>query len=456
MNCTIGVDIGSSSIKAVLFAPEIPKVLKSENRPLNSRVLSLPLGRFEENPISISDLVLEVLSVLAQYARENDHKIKAIALTGQMHGGLMVDEKLKPLKNFITWQDKRGDEIAASGKTFADELAEISVKDPTGAGIHTGFLITTMYWYHKTNTPIPSNENVKILGIYDWLTSILVGRAVTDISSAAAWGCYDPILLEWRSDLLAAASIDPQMLPEVAEPGAELGKIDKAISQEIGLDADVGIYGSIGDTQGAYLGSECKTDEVLINIGTGSQSMWEMPRTAQMEATEGTDIRYLRDGRYIACAPTLAGGEAYRLVCDFFRETVRAFAGIEITDEDAFSTMNRIAQESSSHGLTFDPIFQGSKFRGDLARGAINGISVDNFHPGQLARALVEGMIEEVARPFFASGEKANRVGLVGAGGAIRRNSALRRVAEERFSVPLRLGRFDDEAAVGAAMLCGR
>jgi sedoheptulokinase len=182
--------------------------------------------------------------------------------------------------------------------------------------------------------------------------------------------------------------------------------------------------------------------------------MWEISSSRQMKASEGSDIRYLRDGRYLACAPTLAGGEAYRIAMDFFRETARVFTGIEMSAEDTFAIMNRIAEESSSQGMIFDPIFLGSKFRGDLERGSISGITTENFLPGPFIRALMEGMIEEVARPYFAQNEQRSHTGLVGAGGAIRRNSALRHVAEVRFGLPLRMSRFDNEAAVGAAMLC--
>src|ERR1700733_8723316 len=257
MNYNIGVDIGSSSIKAVLFSTEISEVLKAENLPSKSRILSLPPGKFEEYPNAIRTSVLEVLSVLAKYAKEQNHKIRAIAFTGQMHGGLMVDENFNPLTNFITWQDKRGDEIANSGKTYVEELSEISEQDQTGAGIHTGFLISTLYWLHRNNTAILSNGSVKILGIYDWLTSILVGHAVTDISSAAAWGMYDPISMEWRSELLEASGIDKKMLPEIGEPGQDLGKINAKIASELGLDGEIHIHASIGDTQAAYIGSEC-------------------------------------------------------------------------------------------------------------------------------------------------------------------------------------------------------
>ena len=457
MNCTIGVDIGSSSIKAVLFAPEIPVVLKSERRPLMSRFPSLIPGRFEEDPYAIRTEVFEVLLVLAQFAREQNHKIKAIAFTGQMHGGLVVDSNLRPLTNFITWQDKRGDERAPSGKTFVEELSGKTTHDPTGVGIHTGFLITTLCWFARTATPIPgTGPDAKIIGIYDWLTSLLLGRAVTDISSAAACGMYDPISFEWRNELLEAANIDQTMLPEIEEPGKDLGAIDSIIASELSLDKGVHIHASIGDTQAAYIGAECSPDEVLLNIGTGSQSMWEMGVHSGREPSEGTDIRYLRRGRYIACAPTLAGGEAYRVAGEFFREVVHVFAGIEVTIEDTFAVLDRIAEESSSQGMKIDPIFQGSKFRGDLERGSAVGINSDYFHPGPFARALVEGMIEEIAWPYFERRDSSRHTGLAGAGGAIRRNSVLRLVAAKRFDLPLRLGRFDNEAAVGAAMLCGK
>ncbi|MHB8390716.1 MAG: hypothetical protein ACYDBH_14235, partial [Acidobacteriaceae bacterium] len=240
-------------------------------------------------------------------------------------------------------------------------------------------------------------------------------------------------------------------LPAVMEPGAALGTIESRMADRLGLGADVRIHATIGDSQAAYLGSGCGEHELLLNFGTGSQSMWE---TDVPLATNGTDIRYLRDGRYLACAPTLAGGEAYRITAEFFRDVVRKFSRQDISVDEIVTIMDRLAAESDAAGITFEPIFSGSKFRRVGERASIRQIARENFRPGALVRALVVGMVEEVARPYFGRNGEMMHARLVGAGSALRNNEALRKVAEERFGRPLRLPACSDEAALGAALLC--
>jgi xylulokinase len=449
MKTVIGIDIGSSAIKASLFDLDGMNVLHSEHRALEARIVASPIGHFEENPNVIRTQVFDILRSIVQFATVETITIEAIALTGQMHGGLLVDSNLEPATDFITWQDKRGDKIEASGKSYVETLELSAPPDITSVGIRTGFLISTLYWL-SLHHAIPPNS-AYVLGVYDWLTSILVGKPVTDISSAAAWGMFDPITKTWHSELLGIANIPQSFLPEVAEPGSFIGTIRHSLADELGLLRNVHIHASIGDTQAAYLGSECALNEVLINFGTGSQSMWE---TSRLEATEGTDIRYLRNGRYLACAPTLAGGEAYLIAAHFFRDVVKEFSGNELSVKDALSVMDRLALESDSNGLTIDPIFRGSKFRPNTERGSITGVNSENFLPGCFVHALVEGMIEEIAVPYFTRTDNKMPAGIVGAGTALKRNAALRAAAEVRFGHTLRFGRFDEAASVGAAMLC--
>ncbi len=449
MRAVIGIDIGSSAIKAVLFDTEGMLELHSEHRALNSRIADTLQSHFEENPKLVRAQVFDILRSFARFARESAITIEAIAFTGQMHGGLLVDANLDPVTNFITWQDKRGDEPYARKKSFVEKLRASALSDPTGVGIHTGFLISTLFWL-KQQEKIPSRTQY-VLGIYDWLTSILVGRPVTDISSAAAWGMFDPIAKAWRTDLLDLAGIPSSLLPDVVEPGIDLGTISAAVTEELGLTQGIHIHASIGDTQAAYLGSECKPNEILLNFGTGSQSMWE---TTRLEATLGIDIRYLRNGSYIACASTLAGGEAYRIAANFLMEVVKQFTSNEIPLPRTLEIMDRLALISNSDGMTIDPIFRGSKFRANSDRGSILGVSSDNLHPGAVVRALAEGMIEEVAAPYFNRNENQQFVGIVGEGSGFRRNPALQAIAQARFGLPIRTGRFEEGAAVGAAMLC--
>jgi sugar (pentulose or hexulose) kinase len=459
MNVVIGLDIGSSSIKAVLFAPKENRVLRTHRLPLTSRVATRVPGHFEEDPTAIRDTAFTVIRELAAIARDDAHVVRAIGLTGQMHGGLLTDANLDPLSNFITWQDKRGEEIAAGGETYVEELSKHFADDPTGVGIHTGFLLATLHWM-KGNGGFPASTT-KVLGIYDWIASLLAGRAVTDIASAAAWAMFDPIRKLWREDPLQFAGIPLEWLPEIAEPGLDLGCIESTIARDLGITGDVRILATIGDTQASYLGARCGAGEVLLNFGTGSQSMWE---TATPVATDGVDIRYLQHDpqrfkggpRWLATAPTLAGGEAYRIVAEFFRSVARDFTGQELLLDETFAIMDRLSLESGTNGISFDPIFAGSKFaERDWARASITGITTSNLRPASLVRALIEGMIEEIAVPYFRREGHVRHVGLVGGGGGMRQNMALRQVAEARFGLPLRLSECAEEAALGAALLCG-
>ena len=452
MSAVIGVDIGSSAIKAILYGLDNgriranPRIITSE---LQSRIATSP-NRFEEDPILLRDQVFEAIQRLAIIASESRQTITGIAFTGQMHGGLLVDSELNPRTNIITWQDKRGDEIALGGKTYVELLRESVQPDPTGVGIHTGFLAATLYWLVKQDA-MPRAATA-VLGIHDWLTSILLGRAVTDITSAAAWGMYDIITQEWKQDVISAIGIEHNLLPEIAEPGTDLGPIAKNIADRLGLPLDARIHAGIGDTQASYLGSGCSMDEILLNFGTGSQSMWEIQSGGPV-ATEGTDIRYLLGGRYIVTVQTLAGGKAYQIVANFFRDVLREFTNSEIELSKIYPIMDDLARRSNSNGIVLDPIFSGSKFRNELERASIVGLTPANFTSGSLIRSLVEGMIEEISRPYFVREGRLRHSGLVGAGNGLRNNAALREVAERRFGLPLRLSEYEEEAALGAAML---
>ncbi|HWF44030.1 MAG TPA: FGGY family carbohydrate kinase [Candidatus Kapabacteria bacterium] len=456
MSAVIGIDIGSSAIKGVLFEPINDRILHIERKEIASRIATPNAGQFEEDPVLLRDSIFEIIRKLSAYADRGSEKISGIAFTAQMHGGLLVDERLSPLTNIITWQDKRGDETAKNGKTYVETLRELMQHDPTGVGIHTGFLAATLYWLNA-NRVFPKGAS-KVLGIHDWLASLLVGSAVADITSAAAWGMYDIVDHGWRRDVISAMEIGEEILPEIAEPGTDIGKIDSSIAKELDLPENAHVHAGIGDTQASYLGAECTEDEILLNFGTGSQSMWQTQSSSITDAiaTAGTDIRYFSHGRYLVTVPTLAGGKAYRVMAEFFQSVVSAFAETEISLDRMYSVMERIAaavSQPDSGGIHLDPIFSGSKFRDERDRATIAGITDTNFTAANVASALIEGMIEEVAKPYFEREGKIRHIRLVGAGNGLRNNQALREAAERRFGLPMRLSKFEEEAAVGAAKL---
>ena len=117
--------------------------------------------------------------------------------------------------------------------------------------------------------------------------------------------------------------------------------------------------------------------------------------------------------------------------------------------------MNRLAAAvvPGADGLRFHPLFFGT--RSDPgARGSLTGIRADNLSPGHLARALLEGLAEELYRLYTSmGGDIGRRSLLVGAGNAIVRNPLLARILAQRFGRPLHVPAGEGAAAQGAAMM---
>ncbi len=435
MSLVIGVDVGSTAIKAVVWDGN--EVLDARRVAMPGRIATDP-SYYEHDPIAVRDATFELIRQLA-----SGHDITGIAFTGQMHGGLVTDRELNPVTNFATWQDRR--ENAA-----LESLRAVLGNDPTGAGIHPGYLVATVAWW-KANKLLPLHGYA--LGIYDWFASIVAGQPVTDIGSAAAWGMYDPIDKHWREAILQQAGISNEMLPIVYQPGASIGPIDPTIAKSLGISSNAVVCAGCGDTQATYIGSGCKTGDVLLNFGTGSQSMWE---TSQPVKSSGVDVRYLTQGRYLATSPTEAGGEAYRILAEFYRDVLRTLGGQELSLDAIFERMNAVALEDDDTGkssLTFDPAFGGSKVRTVHVGGSLLGLTRENFHASEMIRAILQGMVAEIWGPYRQR-ESENPKRIIGAGSGMRKNPALRMIAEQKCGQPVHLAPSEDEAALGAAKLC--
>jgi sedoheptulokinase len=449
--CTIGIDIGSTSTKGVLYDVESKEVLRLESNSLRPIIQGLPEGRYEEAPEPLREAAYDIIEKLANYATTFSHQVKAICFTGQMHGGLLVDEKLKPLTNFVTWQDKRGDE-SIGGKPLAQSIRErinVSEREGIGTEIHTGFLgVTAASWKREGKL----TENARIIGIYDWIASSIVGRLVSDPSSVAAWGLYN--IKEKRVSLEAVEACGIASLPEIIDVGEVIGPISPiGPIGHINELADAVFVSGMGDTQASYIGSGCKPDEILLNCGTGSQLMIE---TDTFGRYWGTDTRYLGAGKYLIVAPTLAGGKAYAILADFFIDVLQSF-DIDVSDRDSiYERMNELAR-SSSNGINFSPFFLGSRTHGESERASIRGVDANNFTASSITRALIEGMIAEVKEPYDTLPEELRKhTALLASGNGMRRNAALRSVAENAFGLPLRLSNFEEEAALGAAITAAK
>ena len=132
----------------------------------------------------------------------------------------------------------------------------------------------------------------------------------------------------------------------------------------------------------------------------------------------------------------------------FFYKVIKEIAGVELDSETIYKKINELAANGAS-GLIADTRFSGSRLNLDV-RGSISNINQENLTPDNLSRAIIEGMVNELAE-FARLADLSDIKKIVASGNAVRKNSVIREVISNLFNMPCQIGEVIEEAAVGAA-----
>lgn len=430
----IGLDIGTTSISGLIYDLEQRTVLQSvsEEGEHNSQPGTEKWERLQD-PASI---LMQVEGILKQLMA-CEPELSGIGLTGQMHGILYMNSNGLHVSPLYTWQDGRGSLLWDDSLSYAEQLSV-----STGYKVAPGYGLAT-HFYNLQHGLVPEDA-VSLCTIADYIALRLTGCNVPiiDATQAAAIGCYSMLAKDFDRAAIAGAGLDPKILPEVVPPGTCVGETSYGIP----------VYTSLGDNQASFLGSvPAPETALLMNIGTGSQLSVLLPDGA--EAIDGMEMRPYPGGGVLMVGAALSGGKSYALLEHFFRQIIEAYTGEPAGD--IYSLMERVLKEApaGSQGLTVHSQFLGTR-TSPGTRGSIEDISLDNFTPGHLAHAFLEGMVDELHAFYAALQRYTGRVfeHLIGSGNALRTNPVLCAKVQSAFKLPLRLSRSQEEAAVGAAL----
>ena len=440
----LGLDIGTTTISAVVVGMEEREILKAYTIPNGSFIeTDLPWEKIQD-PDKIMQKALGLLEEILQEHQD----IGVIGLTGQMHGIVYLDENGKHISPLYTWQDGRGnipaEKILSEDPVPEDALSEAGrsicgiLEEEYGVKAHTGYGLVT-HLYNCRNNLVPEGA-AKVCTIMDYLGMRLTGRRtpLMHSSNAASLGLYDAKKNGFRADILQKAGADADILPEVT---------DDFIS--VGSYKGIPVSAAIGDNQASFLGSvENAADSVLVNMGTGGQIsiLSDTYFTAK-----GIEARPFVKGHYLLAGSSLCGGRAYALLEHFFRSYAEA-AGI--TGVDHYSVMGKILDEKNDgEKLKVNTTFSGTREKPEK-RGSIKNIGTENFTPKALIGGVLEGMAEELYKMYrkIEKGLAGPKTRMVASGNGIRKNRHLQEVMSEKFGMGLELAKREEEAAYGAAV----
>ena len=452
MAVVLSIDIGTTSISLVAFDADLREPIFSLAAVNSATVIGTASGLHEQQAAAILNTVrLLVDRVLraVQQAQGDTRAIRGIAVTGQMHGIVLVDPDNRPRSNLITWRDRRSTKSSLVRKIHAND----ALAGRCGCRLQPGYGFATLHQLLADNRKLAAELRagaVRVCGITDLVAAMLCGKLVTDASMAASWGGLDIRTNQWDEEILDVLQIPQASLPSVLPSSEPYGTIRPEFARTHGLDAGTSVCAGIGDHQASVLA--CRPIHVgtcVVNVGTGSQISMVQKGS---EPAGGLETRPLLPGYSILTGAGLCGGWSYEYLARFFQSVIEAFTGAHIPLNGIFQTMNEVggSEAQDANGLTVDPLFLGSRTE-NRATGSILGINASNLQPPSLIRATANGIVDELFGYF--SKAKAQAGQLFVTGNAARQIPMLREAVRDRWGKDPVAVQHEEEAALGAAYL---
>ena len=246
----LGIDLGTGSVKAAVVSDE-GSVLAQAQR--GYRVDSPHPGWAQSDPSSWLDAVRSATTDVLK----TEQPI-AVGFSGQMHGVVVVDENLVPLRPAILWADARSmHQVQSMSQQFsAHQLSQL------GSPAVPGFAATSVAWLYANEPEVMARARY-VLQPKDWLRAALGGAIATDPSDATGTLLCDVVTEAWSPVALAWAGLSEQLLPGIRSSNAPAGSIN--------LGREIPAVVGAADTACALAGLGLRPGDGFIAVGTGAQ-----------------------------------------------------------------------------------------------------------------------------------------------------------------------------------------
>jgi glycerol kinase len=434
MKGVISVDIGSTSMRAVLYDAQ-GRTHHVEQRA--SAPEYGPSGCVEQDARTWQGGLAALLAGCAGAAATKGVEPACIAVTAQRSSVLPVDGAGTPLHPALMWQDTRG---AGLARTLADCTAE--VYQQTGLRVSPVFSAIKMVWLRRER-PEVWRATHKLLGVQDWVLWLLTGRFVTDHSLASRTNLLNLDTHEWDARMLALFEVPRSMLCDLVAPGAIVGGLTPKWASFTGLRAGLPVVSAGGDQQCAALGlGLLSASHAVANAGTGGYLIGHADQPLHDPQMRISCNVSAVPGAYIVEAALLAAGSVHQ----WFRQLVSGADAQALEDEAA-------AVLPGCEGLLLLPHFEGagSPHWESRARGAFVHLDLHTTR-GAMARAILEAVAIGFKDGLEVIESLCGAVGEVHVSGGMTRSALFNRIQCDVLERPLLRFAGNEATAQGAWM----
>lgn len=374
----VGIDCGTQGTKAVILDPVKKKTIGEGYAP--HQLITGTQGRREQDPAWWVEALKSSLAAAIAQAKIDPKKIRAIGISGQQHGLVVLDKNGVPVGTSKLWCDTETDPqnekiLAVLGGRDASIAA-------IGNVVATGYTASKILWMRETS-PALLDKARHIFLPHDYLNFWLTGEASCEYGDASGTGYFDVRTRQWSDAVLSI--LDPSgkikdCLPPVLRAEQSAGVVRAAVAAELGLASDVLVASGGGDNMMGAIGTG-NVKEGIITMGLGtSGTIYCYSATPPIDVTGRVATFCSSNNGWLSLICTMNVTSAV--------QSVQQLLSLDIP------TLNRHLTDTpiGAQGLMLMPFFNGERTPAlPTASASLIGATTDNFTAANLARATVEG-----------------------------------------------------------------
>jgi len=263
----LGIDLGSSSLKLSVLDAEKGLSICSVKVPENEMEIVAPkFGWAEQDPDMWWEYVKQGIHLLKKKNQIDLIKIKGIGIAYQMHGLVLTDDKLNPVRPSIIWCDSRAVEIGEEAyKGIGPEICQDQILGSPG-----NFTVSKLKWVKENEPEIFKKASFMMLP-GDFIAAKLSGIAqisTSGLSEAALWDFSKGTL---ATQVLDQMGLSKDLIPEIVPNFGNQATVTPEVAQELGLGSGVKITYRSGDQpNNAFSLNVLKPGEIATTAGTSA------------------------------------------------------------------------------------------------------------------------------------------------------------------------------------------
>jgi len=450
MSVLLGLDVGTSGIKAL--------ACRADGEIIARITVEYPLhhphpGWAEQEPEDWWNATLEALRQISAALGTEATDVRGMALSGQMHGSVFLDENGKSLRPAILWCDVR---TTPQCQYITDKIGRRNLLRYVSNPALEGFTAPKIVWLMQNEPGVFARTRWVVLP-KDYVRYRLTGEILTEMSDAAGTILFDVCNRRWSDEVLTALEIPRELMPDCRESIDVCGYLREDIAGVTGLPAGIPVGGGGADNAcGAVGAGIVKAGRTLSSIGSSGVIVAQTDEAKTDPRAQVHTFNHAIPQTWYIMGVMLAAGLSYKWLRDNLGHMEVQME--ELTGIDAYTLLDREAEQApaGSEGLIFLPYLNGERTpHGDgYAKGVFFGLT-PRHGKQHLVRAVMEGVVFglrdsiEIVRDL---GIDVSRIRAIG-GGA--KSSLWRRMQADIMNVEVATLNVDEGPAFGAAILAG-